>query len=80
MARLGSARGLETKRFLGKLELMIGFLSLSLATFLLRLETRRLGHNESTQQVLGLLSVMTAGALALVMSRRRKESPLPYPR
>jgi len=68
--RLGSAKGLDgLKRFLVKLEIFIGFLSLALATFLLRLETRRRGSNGGAEQALGLLSVMTAAALALIVSR-----------
>ncbi len=68
MLRLGSAEALNgLKRFLGKLEMFIGFLSLGLATFLLQLETRRRGNTEGAEQALALLRAMTAGALALVV-------------
>ncbi len=67
------------KRFIGKLEMFMGFLSLGLASFLLRLETRRLGQTETTERVLGLLSVMVAGALALIVSSRPKEDIPPDP-
>ena len=79
MPRSGSAKRIgELKRFLGELEMFVGFLSLGLATFLLRLETRRLGRTKGMDQTLGLLSIMTAGAVALILSRH--ESVLPCPR
>ncbi len=78
MLRLGSVEGLNgLKRFFGKLEMFMGFLSLGLATFLLRLETRRRGSPEGAEQALGLLSAMTAGALALLVSGDREEGPIP---
>ena len=70
MPRSGSTNRIgKLKRFLGELEMFVGFLSLSLATFLLRLETRRLGRTEGMDQTLGLLGIMTAGAVALILSR-----------
>ncbi len=78
MLRLDSAQGLNgLKRFLGKLEIFMGFLSLGLATFLLRLVTLRRGNTEGAQQLVGLLSSMTAGALALLVSGDWEESTFP---
>jgi len=78
MVRSGSAEGLNgLKRFLAKLEMFIGFLSLGLATFLLQLETRRRGNTEGAEQALALLSAMTAGALALAVSGGVDENIVP---
>ena len=78
MVRSGSAGGLYgLKRFLAKLEVFIGFLSLGLATFLLQLETRRRSNTEGAEQALALLSAMTAGALALAVSGGVDENIVP---
>ena len=60
-------------RFLGELDLLVGFVSLGLATLLLRFESRRPGRSEGAGQVLALLGVMTAGAFALILARHRPE-------
>ncbi len=76
MARSSSAqRIIELRHLISRLEMFIGFLSLTLAAFLLRLEARRLGHAENTEQVLGFLTAMAVGAMALVMSMGREETP-----
>jgi len=81
LPRLGSAKVLQgLKRFLEKLEMLIGFLSLVLATFLLRLEARRLGRAENVDQALALLSAMTMGALVLVLARKIDETLSSGPR
>jgi hypothetical protein len=79
MPRLGSARtAVGVRRFLGTLELLIGFLSLGLATLLFRIESKRLGRTGGADQALKLLSLMMAAALAMLVSKR-PEMPAPHP-
>jgi hypothetical protein len=79
MPRLGSARRtVGVRRFLARLELLIGFLSLGLATLLFRIESKRLSRTGSADQALKLLSLMMAGALAMLIARR-PEMPAPHP-
>ncbi len=68
------------KDFIGRIEMFVGFLSLGLAAFLLRLETRRRGQTGGSEQALGPLSIMTAGALTLVASYQQRENTIPNPR
>lgn len=78
MPRLRSARRtVSVRRFLARLELLIGFLSLGLATLLFRIESKRLGRTGSGDQALKLLSLMMAGALAM-LTMKRLELPAPH--
>jgi hypothetical protein len=75
MSRLISARPLGSlKSFLRELDMIVGFLSLGLACLLLHLEAKRQGRYGTTDQALGLLSVLMAGALAIIVSRKRPET------
>ncbi len=74
MASGGHAQPIKALgRFLGELDLLVGFVSLGLATLLFRLESRRLGRSEGASQVLALLGLMTAGAFALILARHNPE-------
>ena len=58
--------------------MLIGLLSLGLATLLFRVVSKRLGRSEGTDQVLRLLSLMTAEALAMIIAKR-PETPAQNP-
>ena len=70
---------IRIKRLQGELELLIGLLSLGLATLIFRVESKRLGRSEGMDQALRLLSLMTAGALAMIIAKR-PEIPAQNPR
>jgi hypothetical protein len=75
MASGGHAQPIKALgRFLGELDLLVGFVSLGLATLLFRFESRRLGRSEGANQVLVLLGVMMAGAFALISARHSSET------
>jgi hypothetical protein len=79
MARLGSVRRVVGVRdILGQLQLLIGFLSLGVATLLFRIESRRLGRSEGVDQALRLVSLLMAGTLAMLFAKR-PEMPTPNP-
>ncbi len=79
MARLRSVRAIiGVSGVLGQLQLLIGFLSLGVATLLFRIESKRLGRSEGADQALRLLSLLMAGALAMLFAKR-PEMPTPNP-
>jgi hypothetical protein len=76
MARLRSVQAvIGVRDLLRQLQLLIGFLSLGVATLLFRIESRRLGRSEGADQALRLLSLLMAGTLAMLIAKRPEMPP-----